>query len=151
MRPISPEEISALLDGELMPQRAEEVRRAVAEDERLRQIYEQMAGTDSALSAFATACKFEPHVSLPSISPVLGFPVYAVALGLLIVRILAKVLPFAPGIWLQALVIALVVAWLLCRFLPILEADMWQVVHEIGFSPQLPPLPMSVCPQNHRP
>lgn len=138
MRPISPEEISALLDGELMPERAEEVRRAVAEDERLRQIYEQMASTDSALSAFAAACRFEPHVSLPSISPVLGFPVYAVALGLLIIRIVAKVLPLGPGIWLQALVIALVITWLLYRLLPTLEADMWQPVRELSLSSRLP-------------
>jgi hypothetical protein len=139
MRPISPEEISALLDGELMPDRAEEVRRAMVEDERLRRIYEQMAETDSALSSLAAACEFEPHVALPTIWPVLGFPIYAVAFGLLIVRILAKVLPFGPGIWLQALVIALVAAWLLYRFLPALEGDMWQAARELGLSSRLPP------------
>jgi hypothetical protein len=134
MRPISPEEISALLDGELMPERAEEVRRALAEDERFRQIYEQMAMTDSDLRTFAAACQFQPHISLPSISPVLGFPVYAVALGLLIIRIVAKVLPLIPGIWLQASVIALVITWLLYRLLPILEADTWQPACELSFS-----------------
>ncbi len=135
MTPISPEEISALFDGELMPDRAEEVRRAMVEDEQLRRIYERMAETDSALSSFAAACKFEPQVSLPSISPVLGCPIYAVAFSVLIVRILAKALPFGPGIWLQALAIALVTAWLFYRFLPTLEGDMWQVVHERGLTP----------------
>jgi hypothetical protein len=139
MKLISPEEISALFDGELMPDRAEEVRHAMVEDERLRRCYEQMAETDSALSSFAAACQFEPRVSLPSISPVLGFPIYAVAFGLLIVRILGKVLPFGPGIWLQALAIALVAAWLLYRFLPTVRADMWQAVHELGLSSRLPP------------
>jgi len=134
MKPISPEEISALFDGELMPDRAEEIRRAMIEDGRLRQIYEQMAETDTALSLFAAACKFEPHVSLPSISPVLGFPIYAVASGLLMVRILAKVLPFGPGLWLQASIMVLVAAWLFYRLLPALGADMCQAVHELGLS-----------------
>jgi hypothetical protein len=137
MKPVSPEEISALLDGELMPGRAEEVRRAMVGDERLRRIYQQMAETDSALSSLAAACQFEPHVSLPSISPVPGISFYAVVFGLLVVRILAKVLPFGPGIWLQALTIALVAAWLLYRFLPTLRADMWQAAHELGLSPRL--------------
>ncbi len=131
MKPISPEEISGLFDGELIPGRAEEVQRAMVEDERLRRIYGQMAETDSALSSFAAACQFDPHVSLPGISPVLGFPIYAVAVGLLIVRILARVLPFGPGICLQALVIALVAVWLFYRFRPALRADVWQAVHEL--------------------
>jgi hypothetical protein len=139
MKPISPEEISALLDGELTLNRAEEVRQAIVEDEYLRQIYEQMAITDSDLSSFAAECQFEPHVSLPSISPVLGFSIYAVAFGLLIVRILAKILPFGPGVWLQALAIAFVAAWLLYRLLPILQADIWQAVHELGSNSRLPP------------
>jgi hypothetical protein len=139
MKPISPEEISALLDGELPADRAEEVRRAMVEDERLRRIYEQMASTDSALSSLAAACQFEPQLSLPSVSPVLGFPICAVASGLLIVRILEKLLPFGPGIWLQALVLAIVAAWLLYRFLPTLEADTWQSAHEVGLSSGLPP------------
>ncbi len=74
MRPISPEEISALLDGELMPSRAEEIRRAMLEDERLRRVYEELAETDSALSSFAAACQFEPYVLLAGVSPVLGLP-----------------------------------------------------------------------------
>lgn len=138
MKPISPEEVSALLDGELTPDRAEEVRRAMVEDEQLRRIYERMASADSALSSFAAACQFEPHLSLPSISPVLGFPIYAIAFGLLVVRILAKILPFGPSIWLQALAIALVAAWVLYRLLPTLEADMWQAAHEVGLNDRLP-------------
>jgi hypothetical protein len=139
MKPISPEEISALFDGELMPDRTEEVRQAMAEDERLRRIYEQMAETDNALVSYSAACQFAPHVSLPSMSPVLGFPIYAAVFGLLIVRILAKVLPFGPSIWLQAFAIALVAAWLFYRFLPTLRADMWQAVHEQGLSSRSQP------------
>jgi hypothetical protein len=139
MTPISPQEISALFDGELKPARAEEVRRAMVEDEQLRRIYEQMAQTDSALSSFAATCQFEPHVSLPSISPVLGFPIYFVAFGLLMVCVLAKILPVGPGIWLQTLVVALLAAWLLYRFLPALGTDMWQTVYEMGISSRLSP------------
>jgi len=139
MTPVNPEEISALLDGELTSDRAEEVRRAMVEDEGLRRIYEQIAEMDRDLSSFAAACQFGPHVSLPSSSPVLGLPIYLIAFGLLIVRILAKILPIGPGIWLQTLVIALVAVWLLYRFLPALRTDMWQAVHEMARSSRLSP------------
>ncbi len=131
MKPVSPEDISALFDSELTPVRAEEVRRVIVEDKRLRRIYEQMAETDSALISFAAACTFEPRLSLPNASPVLGLSVFAVALILLMVRILAKVLPFGPGIWVQASVIALFIAWLLYRFLPTLEVGTWQIEREL--------------------
>lgn len=132
MKPISPEEVSALFDGELTPDRAEEVRRAIVENEELHRLYQQMASADSALRSFAAACRFEPRLSLPNSAPVPDFPIYAVAFGLLILRIVGKILPFGPGIGLQALAIAILVAWLLYRFLPTLKADIWQLAREVG-------------------
>ena len=135
MTPVSPEEISALFDGELTPDRAEEVRRAVVEDEGIATNLRADGQMDRDLSSFAAACQFEPHVSLPSSLPVLGLPIYLIALGLLVVRILAKVLPIGPGIWLQTLVIALVAVWLLYQFFPALRTDTWQAVHEMAQFP----------------
>ncbi len=138
MTPISPEEISALLDGELAPERAGEVRRAIAGDERLRQIYQRMSHAHRDLSSFAAACQFEPRIALPPLSPLSGTAIYAVAFGLLAVRILAKVLPMVPGIWLQGLAIALVAAWIVGRFLPKLDVDRWQALRELGLDQPLP-------------
>ncbi len=134
MRPVSPEELSALLDGELPPDRAQQVRSAVNGNEHLRHLYEELAATDKALASLSSTAQFEPRVWLPQTSPLLGPPVFTVALGLLAVRILAKVLPQAPGFLLQGLAIALLAAWLFCRFLPALPADRWQVAHELGHS-----------------
>ena len=72
MRPVEPEEISALLDGELAPGRAEEVRRAIAEDRGLRELYQQFADMDSDLNSYAAACQFNPRLSLPGDVSVLG-------------------------------------------------------------------------------
>ncbi len=132
MQPISPEELSALLDGELESDRAEEVRLAMSQDESLRRMYEQLAKTDNALASLAVGYQFEPRISLPETSPVAGLPVYSVALCLLAVRVLAKVLPQGPGILLQVLAIGLLAGWLFYRFLPDLRADRWQVAHELG-------------------
>ena len=44
MKPVDPAEISALLDGELSPERTEQVRRAIAEDSQLRCVFEQSVG-----------------------------------------------------------------------------------------------------------
>lgn len=132
MQPISPEEISALIDGELAPERWEQVRLAIGNEESLRRIYEQLSETDKALTSFATACQFEPQISLPETSPVLAFPASMVAFGLLVVRVLAKILPHGPGILLQVLMIGLLAAWLCCWLLPALRADRWQVARELG-------------------
>jgi hypothetical protein len=139
MKPVSREEISAIFDGELTPDRAKEVRHAIVENEQLRRIHDQMAETDIALSSFATACQFEPHVSLPNTSPVLGLHFFAVALSLLIIRIVAKALPFGLSISLQTLAITILAGWLFHRFLPTLRTDVWQAAHELGGRSALPP------------
>ena len=134
MKPVSPEEISALLDGELSPDRAEEVRRAMAEDQALREVYRQLADLDRDLNSYAAACQFSPHLAWPSRSPALDVSLGAVALALLAVRILAKTLAFGPGLGVQCVALALVVGWLLCRLLPRLQEDPSQVARELGLN-----------------
>ena len=131
MKPVRPEEVSALLDGELAPGRAEEVRRAIAEDQGLREVYQQLGDMDSDLNSYAAACQFDPHLSLPSRPRTLDISIWVVAFGLLAVRVLAKALTFGPGIGVQLVALALVVGWLLCRLLPRLQDDRWQVAHEL--------------------
>ncbi len=131
MKPVGPEEISALLDGELAPDRAEEVRRAIAEDQQLREVYQQLADMNSDLISFAAACQFNPHLSLPSRPRTLDFSIWSIAFGLLAVRILAKTLTFGPGIGVQLVALALVVGWLLCRLLPGFQDDQLQVAREL--------------------
>lgn len=131
MKPVEPEEISALLDGELALGRAEEVRRAIAEDQGLREVYQQLVGMDSDLNSYAAACQFNPRLSLPSDVPALNIPIWLVALCLLVVHILGKVLPFSSGIGIQLVALALLVGWFLRLLLPRFRDDPWQVAHEL--------------------
>ena len=132
MKPVSPEEISALLDGELAPARAGEVRRALSEEPRLAEVYRQLAAVDGDLSAYAAACQFEPHLSLPSRSPAPGISVWAVALGLLAARTVARILAFGPSVGVQLVALALVIAWVLYGLLPRVQHDPSQVAREVG-------------------
>lgn len=65
MSPVQPEELSALLDGELSPERAQEVRAQVAGDSSLAKELEMLAHLDTRWRALATAAAFEPRVNLP--------------------------------------------------------------------------------------
>jgi anti-sigma factor RsiW len=132
MKPVSPEEISALLDGELAPDRAGEVRRAIAEDPKLGEVYQQLAALDRDLSSFAAACQFTPHLSLPSGSPAPDISVWVIALGLLAVRTLARILAFGPSVGVQVVALALVIAWLLYGLLPRVQHDPSLVAQELG-------------------
>jgi anti-sigma factor RsiW len=102
MKPVDPAEISALLDGELPPQRAAEVRRAIAADAELAALHAQLSGLDRELMSLARACEFEPNVSLAPVRPISYNSMWFVAMLLLSVRIAAKVLPFVPAVGLQA-------------------------------------------------
>ena len=134
MKPVSPEEISALLDGELAPARAGEVRRALAEDPRLAEVYRQLAAVDRDLIAYAAACQFEPHLSLPGGSSAPGVSVWAIALGLLAARTVARTLAFGPGVGVQLVALALVIGWLLWGLLPRVQHDASQVAREVGLN-----------------
>lgn len=135
--PVRPEEISALLDGELPPGRAEEVRRALAEDHSLREVYRQLVAVDGDLTAYAADCQFSPRLSMAGRlsmegrRPMPDRSIAAVACGLLAVRVLAKLLLLPLGIGLQLAVLALLVGWLVWRLLPGLLENGWLVDDEL--------------------
>jgi anti-sigma factor RsiW len=122
MKPIEPAEISALLDGELSGQRADEVRRAIAEDESLGQVYEQLAALDGDLKACAAQAAFRPRVSIKAPSP-LGVHVLVMAVLMLLVRLTVRLLPFGLAEVLELAVLALVVGWVLTGLLRAAEED----------------------------
>jgi len=65
MNPVQPEELSALLDGELDAARAAEVRAQIQMDPALRLEFEALSANDAAWRAAADSGAFVPAVSLP--------------------------------------------------------------------------------------
>lgn len=66
MIPVRPEELSALLDGELDPARAREVRAQLETSPALRSEFEALSVADSAWRVAAGASAFTPRVELPA-------------------------------------------------------------------------------------
>lgn len=64
MNPVQPEELSALLDGELDPARAAEVRTQIQMDPALRKEFESLSGNDVVWRAAADSVAFTPDVDL---------------------------------------------------------------------------------------
>ena len=65
MKQIQDEELSALLDGELDAQRAEEVRARIKADPALRKEFDALARLDQRLSYAAEQAAFLPELSFP--------------------------------------------------------------------------------------
>lgn len=66
MNPVQPEELSALLDGELEPARALEVRAQIAIDPALRLEFETLSAADAAWRIAAGSAAFRPDVEMPA-------------------------------------------------------------------------------------
>ena len=64
MMPIQPEELSALLDGELDAARAAQVRAAIQMDPVLREEFDALSAADAAWGAAADSAAFTPAVML---------------------------------------------------------------------------------------
>jgi anti-sigma factor RsiW len=111
-RPIDPAELSALIDGELPPERAREVETLIAQNPALRAEYETLRALDARWRANASAALFEPMVRLPqtpSRIPVLGAA--AVVLVLFLARLGGKFVDgAAPLLLLNLAALALVAA-----------------------------------------
>jgi anti-sigma factor RsiW len=122
MNPVQSEELSALLDGELRPERAAEVRARIAADPALRAEYTALARLDDWARAEAEAAAFTPTVRLPASRSVSGWGwAVAGALALLLVRFVPKIAPLAtPGLWLQLVAcgVVLIVVARLARAAP---------------------------------
>lgn len=115
MTPIDSAEISALIDGELTPERAQEVRRAIASDPALGGLHAQLTAVDADLKMHAAAAVFHPRVSLPLQSGYLGHYLLLGATLLLILRVVVKIAPVALAIGLQIPVLVLIIVWLVLR------------------------------------
>jgi hypothetical protein len=81
-RPVSPEELSALLDGELSAERASEIHLALLGDAVLRSEYEQLAELDRHWSAATSQARFQFSIQpfVPGLSPRWGMGLAALAL-----------------------------------------------------------------------
>ena len=97
MRRVQEQELSALLDGELDIERADEVRARIKSDPALRREYELLARLDARLSRAAADATFVPDVTLPVHAPrKISFKEWttgiAVVLALITVRFLPKLI-----------------------------------------------------------
>lgn len=122
MKPIDPAEISAWLDGELPPERAEQVRRAIAEDEALRLEYEAIVALDANLKACAQAAVFHPRVSL-DVEPATRIPLIALVVGCLLLRLIVKTAPSLAATGLEIGALLFFVGWTLRRVLAASERE----------------------------
>jgi anti-sigma factor RsiW len=113
MRPIDPAEISALLDGELPPDRAEEVRRAIAADESLRRVYCELSAMDAELKASAAQAVFQPHLVLPETASNYGFRIFLAAVALVLARVVMKLSSPELAAGLAMILLAVVIGWVL--------------------------------------
>jgi anti-sigma factor RsiW len=115
MRPIDPAEISALIDGELPPERVQEVRRAIAEDASLRRVYDELAAMDAKLTASAARAMFQPEVVLPGAVTGDSSRVFLTAILLVVLRLAMKLASPELATGMAIVMLAVVVGWVLQR------------------------------------
>jgi anti-sigma factor RsiW len=110
MTSIQPEELSALLDGELPPARAAEIRRALADNPVLAAQFDELTAADRAWSATAKHAQFgmshaaKPHPPAVTLS---RQAVAALVLFLLLIRLATKLpTPFILSLVIQSIALA---------------------------------------------
>ncbi len=114
---IKPHELSGLLDGELTPQRAEEIRRLMDEDAGLRAEFERLQRFDKAWSTAGSQAAFLPEIILPPQGKARAWWLTRLVPGLcflLAARLLPKLGPaFMLSLAVHAMVMLLVIAALI--------------------------------------
>lgn len=119
MKPVTPEELSALLDGELDDARAREVEAQIVAHPRLRAEFDALSGADARWRGAAAAAVFTPRVKLPKTAWSLNIVIVAVALaaGLICLRAAPKLMEsLAFGFGLHIVCFAILLAslpWLM--------------------------------------
>ena len=118
MSSIDSAELSALLDGELDPERASMVCQAIASDPVLRAEFEMLKRLDRAVAEAASTSAFEAGVVIPEVIPqshlLRSIAAFVPALcALLVVYILPKLLDLAlsTSIFLHIIPFALIMVW----------------------------------------
>lgn len=126
-RPVEEFEVSALIDGELDPTRAAEVRRAIERDPGLHAQFLRFAAADRAWAGAARSAQFVPAVVRDAVSPwpsrARAWVVTALALVTVVGRMVPKVLPvdLVAAMLVHGLVLAAVIAvvvWISGRAVP---------------------------------
>jgi len=131
MKPVDPEEISALLDGELSSQRADEVRRAIARDHALRSEYEKLSALDGDLKAHAETMVLRPRISVVA-TPAFRIPLVPLVFSFLLLRVVLKSTSPVIGTGVEILVLAFLVGWALQRLLSASEQECRSVRREVA-------------------
>jgi anti-sigma factor RsiW len=118
MSSIDPAELSALLDGELHPERASVVRQAIVSDPVLRAEFEMLKRLDCTIAEAAAAAAFEARVIIPEEVPqshlLRSVAAFVPALcALLVVYLLPKLLNLAlsTSVFLHIIPFALIMVW----------------------------------------
>jgi anti-sigma factor RsiW len=128
MKPVDPAEVSALLDGELSPERAEQVRRAIAEDSELRCVFEELSAVHRDLITCAVAARFHPRISLAKSTSFPAVGVLGLTLAMLTLRLMVKLLPLGIGVAFQATALVLVLLWVFFYLVPLTHDEGWRIV-----------------------
>jgi len=127
IRPVDDFEISALIDGELEPVRAAEVRAAIEQNPGLRDQFLHLTEAHQAWTQAARSADFVPRAAWDALSPRLsctyGWVTAALALLAVVARIVPKVvsLDLAAAMLIHGLALAgvmVVVVWISGRALP---------------------------------
>lgn len=130
MTPLDPAELSALLDGELTPERAAVVRQALANDPVLRQQYEALANRDTSWKQTAATAAFRPRVSLDRGLWSYRFRAGATLAGLLLLRLALKVMPTAVSVSLEVVLLTVLLVWGVRRLLAASEVERWRLLQQ---------------------
>jgi len=112
MNPIDPAELSALLDGELPPDRAAQVRGTIDADPALQAEFQRLSALDARWFAAGASAAFQPRpVSLTS--PRFTWPLRIAALlsAILLIRFVPKFLAPSLGMLLHFAALVVLLAW----------------------------------------
>jgi anti-sigma factor RsiW len=112
MIPVQPEELSALIDGELDPQRAAEIKMQMAADPELRAAFDALRDLDGRWRRSARTAAFVPQVRLPTRAKWNSrLMILAVAVALVGVRAAVRMIDTAMiGVALQFIVLVAMLA-----------------------------------------
>lgn len=120
MNPVRPEELSALLDGELSSQREREVSAALVADPQLNAQFEALSRLDARWREAGAAARFVPVASMPTPRATNAGALIAAALVFLLlpIRLVPKLIELSDLAWALnavALVVVICVALSLLR------------------------------------
>jgi anti-sigma factor RsiW len=129
MKPIDVEKLSGLLDGELPPGEAEQLRRVIARDEELGRQFSLLQSLDGELKAMGEAAAVQPRVRIPMEAGDATLSLPWVILAVLVLRIALKVLPQPMSCLLGAAVLAFLLSWGLSKLIEATEREKLQTGH----------------------